>query len=349
MFVFIDLNLIVTLPIVRTYVGILPSKVSLLDFYPFKDTCFMDERHDFHTPDVTIFGVSQSGLVGLSEVVLGTRDYPAIERTVKSSACDTLTFWLHQLFDSSIHEMKKTVLICSSVGSIYRFHKCLLIFPASAGVAGVRVATPNVWANNPYVVSSNYPQLSLMQTSLPNEKQGQMDQLSLQRLAQLQSATGGQQLTPMYGTTGSAFVASTGYLPQAAYILGSQPTGQGTYMVASDSNPSLLSLTTSNGATSGNEVISSSNTKATSATSGTAVVGSPTDGVIGADGQILGSTQDTAVVESAGQLGPTVVRADIPVTYQQDSLIPYQSQQLLYAQGRRLLGVDEYGRPVYIV
>ncbi|KER20496.1 hypothetical protein T265_15304, partial [Opisthorchis viverrini] len=224
-----------------------------------------------------------------------------------------------------------------------------VIFPASAGVAGVRVAAPNVWANNPYVVSSNYPQLSLMQTSLSNEKQGQMDQLSLQRLAQLQSATGGQQLTPMYASTGSAFVAPAGYLPQAAYILGSQPTGQGTYMVASDSNPSLLSVSTSNGATSGNEVISSSNTKATSATSGTAVVGSPTDGVIGADGQILGSTQDTAVVESAGQLGPTVVRADIPVTYQQDSLIPYQSQQLLYTQGRRLFGVDEYGRPVYIV
>ncbi|CAH8438107.1 unnamed protein product [Dicrocoelium dendriticum] len=94
-------------------------------------------------------------------------------------------------------------------------------------------------------------------------------------------------------------------------------------------------------------------------TSGTSIIGSPADGVIGSDGQVLGSVQDTAAVESAGNLGPTLLQAQVPMPYLSGPQI-YSSGQVAFAPGMRYpqsyvmdkgvtyrVSMDQYGQPLF--
>ncbi|KAF8561384.1 hypothetical protein P879_06146 [Paragonimus westermani] len=234
----------------------------------------------------------------------------------------------------------------------------LLATPTGAAVANMRLINPDIWSTNRFVLASNYPQLQFVQNTLPRSGV-QPEQTVAQPLTLIQPENVNQ-LFPVYEQDDVQLLAANGLLPQNGFVFPSQPLGQRTFIVANTPNQALSSIPSVAETVEEKEISANSNSSPTTSSKGTAIIGGPTDGVIGADGQILGSTQDTAVVDSAGQLGPTLFKA--PVAYSNEAILSYQPQPIFSTQqGLQYpysnyqipdqattiqIAVDQYGQPI---
>ncbi|TPP67891.1 hypothetical protein FGIG_05074 [Fasciola gigantica] len=218
-----------------------------------------------------------------------------------------------------------------------------------AVASGLRFIDPNNFDNQQIVIAKSIPDYSFgVQTAgqalLPP------DQAQVIRFVQ-QPVVSSQTMARFINPNDFVFPQTSAYPTQ----ISRQPS----MALGTSPKQSLMPTAATMVSADVDEVSPMSGTSMISPASPAAIIGSPNDGVIGPNGQILGSAHDTAVVDTAGQFGANLLQGkmstdltpEAPVQYTQDQVLP--GQQLLYPPqeqpyaGLRLV-YDTAGRPFLI-
>ncbi|KAA0186956.1 hypothetical protein FBUS_07243 [Fasciolopsis buskii] len=220
-----------------------------------------------------------------------------------------------------------------------------------AVASGLRFVDPNSFENQQNLLTKSIPEFSLaMQT--PGQNLIPSDQSPMVQLVQQPVAA---------AQTMARFINPNDFLLSQTPAFPVQMTGHPALALGTNQVQSIMPTAATMSPADVDEVSSVTGINMVPSSSAT-IVGSPNDGVLGPDGQILGSAHDTAVVDAAGQISANLLQGKLSNDFRQNAAVGYAQGQLFpnphiltpysQIQGQQYPGVqiayDAAGRPFLI-